>query len=650
MRKESYSTNRDVKKIMSLLLAFVLVIGLFSLPVSADELAIAEDLTGKLIIVHTNDTHGGEVAVEGESIGISGVAQIVADYEAAGAEVFLFSAGDAIQGAPLVNLSEGQTAIKFMNLAGYDLMVPGNHEFDFGYENLKELEELAEFPIISANILNKQTGKAEFGNSIILETGIGKIGIFGLTTAETQTKANPKYVASLTFQANEEMYKVAQDEVEELKELGADYIISVVHLGIDEGSRPNTSYDLIDNVEGIDVVIDGHSHSVIEAGTEYNGTFLTSAGTKYSHVGIIIMDEENIETKLISAADYNKVNEEVNAYVNEVNTEIDTQLSEVFATTEILLDGNKDPGVRTQETNLGNFSADAILWAANEAVGGGVDAAITNGGGIRESIQAGDISMKDMKTVFPFGNTVTTVEITGAQLIEVLEASTFCTPVSVGAFPQVSAIEFTIDTSVPYENGEQFPETTYYAPANPGARIKDVKVAGEPVELDKTYIIATNDFLAEGGDTYYLFKDLEQYDTYVALEDALVNYTQEVLDGVITEEKYGLPKGQITIVSEVVVPEESVEEVPVEVEPVEEAPLVLEPVEEETVIPEEPVAEQPVAAIGTYTVVKGDNLWKIAAKYLDSGARYTEIFELNKDSISNPNFIYPSQVFVMPAK
>ena len=216
--------------------------------------------------------------------------------------------------------------------------------------------------------------------------------------------------------------------------------------------------------------------------------------------------------------------------------------------------------------------------------------------------------------------------------------------------PQVSAIEFTIDTSVPYENGEQFPETTYYAPANPGARIKDVKVAGEPVELDKTYIIATNDFLAEGGDTYYLFKDLEQYDTYVALEDALVNYTQEVLDGVITEEKYGLPKGQITIVSEVVVPEESVEEVPVEVEPVEEAPLVLEPVEEETVIPEEPVAEQPVAAIGTYTVVKGDNLWKIAAKYLDSGARYTEIFELNKDSISNPNFIYPSQVFVMPAK
>ena len=646
MRKESYSTNRDVKKIMSLLLAFVLVIGLFSLPVSADELAIAEDLTGKLIIVHTNDTHGGEVAVEGESIGISGVAQIVADYEAAGAEVFLFSAGDAIQGAPLVNLSGGQTAIKFMNLAGYDLMVPGNHEFDFGYENLKELEELAEFPIISANILNKQTGKAEFGNSIILETGIGKIGIFGLTTAETQTKANPKYVASLTFQANEEMYKVAQDEVEELKELGADYIISVVHLGIDEGSRPNTSYDLIDNVEGIDVVIDGHSHSVIEAGTEYNGAFLTSAGTKYSHVGIIIMDEENIETKLISAADYNKVNEEVNAYVNEVNTEIDAQLSEVFATTEILLDGNRDPGVRTQETNLGNFSADAILWAANEAVGGGVDAAITNGGGIRESIQAGDISMKDMKTVFPFGNTVTTVEITGAQLIEVLEASTFSTPVSVGAFPQVSAIEFTIDTSVPYENGEQFPETTYYAPANPGARIKDVKVAGEPVELDKTYIIATNDFLAEGGDTYYLFKDLEQYDTYVALEDALVNYTQEVLDGVITEEKYGLPKGQITIVSEVVVPEESVEELPVE----EETAIPEEPVEEETVIPEEPVAEQPVAAIGTYTVVKGDNLWKIAAKYLDSGARYTEIFELNKDSISNPNFIYPSQVFVMPAK
>ncbi|NLL81863.1 MAG: LysM peptidoglycan-binding domain-containing protein [Tissierellia bacterium] len=645
MRKEYYSTNRGVKRLMSLLLALVLVIGLYA-PVSADEFAAAvEDLTGKLVIVYTNDTHGGEVAIEGVSIGAAGVAQIVKDYEEAGAEVLLVSAGDAIQGDPLVNLSKGKTAIEFMNLIGYDFMVPGNHEFDFGYDNLKELVELAEFPIHSVSVLIENTGLPAFGESVVLETEIGKVGLFGITTPETQTKANPKNVASLKFLADVEMYQAAQKEVGHLEELGADYIISVAHLGIDEGSRPNTSYDLLENVKGIDILIDGHSHSIIE-GEVVNGTILTSTGTKYGHVGVIVIDEENIESRLISAEEYNRVDESINAVVNEIAAEIDEELSKVFAVSEVFLDGNRDPGVRTQETNLGNFSADAILWAANEAVGGGVDAAITNGGGIRESIAAGDVTMKDMKTVFPFGNTISTVEITGAQLIEILEASTFSIPQSIGAFPQVSGIEFTLDTSVPYENGEQFPDSTYFAPANPGARIKDVRIGGEAIDLDKVYTVATNDFLAAGGDTYYLLKNLESYNTYVALEDALVNYTEEVLDGVISEEKYGQAAGLITIVGEPVVEEEEV-------------------IPEETVVPEVPVTEEPVGPTipveptvqelpqydaETYTVVKGDSLWKIARKYLGKGARYTEIFELNKDKISNPNYIYPSQVLVMPAR
>ena len=174
MRKEYYSTNRGVKRLMSLLLALVLVIGLYA-PVSADEFAAAvEDLTGKLVIVYTNDTHGGEVAIEGVSIGAAGVAQIVKDYEEAGAEVLLVSAGDAIQGDPLVNLSKGKTAIEFMNLIGYDFMVPGNHEFDFGYDNLKELVELAEFPIHSVSVLIENTGLPAFGESVVLETEIGK--------------------------------------------------------------------------------------------------------------------------------------------------------------------------------------------------------------------------------------------------------------------------------------------------------------------------------------------------------------------------------------------------------------------------------------------------------------------------------------------
>lgn len=652
MKKVSYDLKGKAKKIFSLLLVLVMALSLAGTPVFAaedtDATPIPElslelgDLTGTLVIIHTNDTHGADVAVPGNSLGTAGIARLVRDYEEAGAEVLLISAGDGIQGDPLVNLSSGKTAINFMNLAGYNMMVPGNHEFDFGYLNLLELEALAKFPIIAANILDKTSGQPVFDENIIFDTSIGKIGVFGLTTPETLTKANPNNVASLTFPEGEAMYKIAQEQVDILKEAGVEYIVGVFHLGIDEGSEPNRSSDVIAKVDGIDIVIDGHSHSIIE-GEKYGDTILVSAGTKLSSAGIIILDGNRVKTDLISVEEYNLVDEAVNTYINKVNDDIDLELSETFAKTQVFLDGNRDPGVRTQETNLGDFSADAILWAANEAVGGGIDAAITNGGGIRASIEIGDVTMKDMKTVFPFGNTIATVKVKGAQLIEILEASTYSTPTAVGGFPQVAGIEFTINTGVPYVNGEQFPDSTYYGPANPGTRISNVKIGGEDIDLDKTYTIATNDFLAAGGDTYYLFKKLESHNTYVALEDALVSYTEKVLDGVISKEQYGKPAGRITIIDEVVV--EEVEEVE-KVEETEEAEEVeIDEIEEETAEDIEETTDEV-----TYKVVEGDNLWKIAKKQLGSGSRYVEIYELNKDQIKNPNMIYIDQELVIPAK
>lgn len=666
-------------KIFALFLALLLVLGLQGAMVSAEE--VTEDLSGKLVIIHTNDTHGGDVAEAGKSIGTAGIAQLVKDYEAKGAEVLLVSAGDAIQGDPLVNLSKGLNAIMFMNEAGYDLIVPGNHEFDFGYDNLKELEQKAKFPIVSSNILDKKTGEPVFTENMIIETKVGKIGIFGLTTPETLTKANPKNVATLKFLAGEELYENARQQVEKLTKAGADYIICVAHLGIDDESEPNRSVDVIENVEGIDVLIDGHSHSVIE-GEKYGNTILVSAGTKLSHAGVVTIDKGGITTKLISASEYSSVDRSVYKTIVIEAARINEMLSEKFATTEVLLDGNRDPGVRTMETNLGDFAADAILWAANNAVGGGVDAAITNGGGIRASIQIGDVTMKDMKTVFPFGNTVATVKVTGAQLLELLEASTCSTPLAIGAFPQVSGIEFTIDTTVPYVNGEQYPDSTYFAPANPGARIKNVKVNGKPLDLEKTYTIATNDFLAAGGDTYYLLKNQNSYNTNVALEDALINYINEVLNGVISEEMYGAPKGRITILTEPVaetetaeeeavteemIQNEIAEEVAEETETAEEINEDVEEdkqkneadVEEEIEEVEEEVEEEIEEEIEAeteaeeeyiyYTVVKGDCLWKIARKYLGSGARYMEIYELNKDILKSPDRIYIGQVLKIPA-
>jgi 2',3'-cyclic-nucleotide 2'-phosphodiesterase (5'-nucleotidase family) len=587
------------------------------------------DLSGKLVILHTNDTHGGDVAVAGKSIGTAGVAKLAEDYEAAGAEVLVISAGDATQGDPLVNLSKGATAIDFMNLAKYDLMVPGNHEFDYDYDNLLALETRADFPFISANILDKATGNPVFDANITFDTAIGKVGIFGLTTPETLTKANPDNVASLSFPEGEAMYAIAQAQVDALKAEGCNTIICVAHLGTDAGSEPNTSMNVIQNVQGIDLLIDGHSHSVID-GTTVSQTVLTSAGTKLAYVGVDILDGSHTDSYLISAEDYSDVNASVNAIINAKAAEIDAQLAAKFAVSEVLLDGNRAPGVRTQETNLGDFAADAILWAANEAVGSGaVDGAITNGGGIRTSIAIGDITMKDMKTVFPFGNTISTVKVTGAQLLELIEAATFSTPESLGAFPQVAGIEFTLNTAITYEKGAQYPDSTYFAPASPGTRVTNVKVGGKALDLSKTYTIATNNFTASGGDTYYLFKNCETFNTYVALEDALVNYTTEILGGIVTEAKYGQPAGRISIVAE----------------------ATTETATEAAAAPADTTTIATAAqGVKVYTVVSGDSLWKIAESTLGDGDRYMEIFELNKSVLTNPNRIITGQSLNVPAE
>ncbi|GHU72529.1 hypothetical protein FACS1894184_20330 [Clostridia bacterium] len=251
----------------------------------------------------------------------------------------------------------------------------------------------------------------------------------------------------------------------------------------------------------------------------------------------------------LSTALYKPAQADVAALVKGVTDEVNAQLSQAFAVTEVLLDGSRDPGVRTQETNLGDFAADAILYAAQKAVGDHVVAAVTNGGGIRASIQIGDITMNDMKTVFPFGNVVSTLTVTGAELLEALEAGTFTTPGAIGAFPQVAGIEFTIDTAVEWVPGDAYPESTYFKPANPGSRVSIQTVGGEAFDQEALYTIATNDFCAAGGDTYYAFKypnSTSGINTGVALEDALIDYVTSQLDGVVGEQ-YAEPAGRITI-------------------------------------------------------------------------------------------------------
>ena len=545
------------KKVLSLLMAVVMT---FSLAVTANAAEeTAQDLNGDIVILHTNDVHGA----------IAGYAKVAAlkdAYEARGAYVLLMDAGDFIQGDPTVSTSEGATAVELMNLAGYDVVSLGNHEFDYGYQNLKDLEADADFAIVDANVL--YNGRVAFEDNLVFTAPDGtKIGVFGLDTPETATKAHPAKIQGVTFLAGEDLYDCAQEQVDALTAEGCNYIVCLGHLGIDDESAGNRSIDLLEKVEGIDVFIDGHSHSTQDditaaltaasqaGGNEIsvdssmvNGTVLTSTGTKLESVGVVTIDGETgrIDASTVSAASLTDEDADVAARAAAIQKEIDDEYGTVFAKTEVALNGEREPGNRTEETNLGDLITDALVWGA-EREGTEVDAAVTNGGGIRASIAAGDITKKDINTVLPFGNTLSIVQVTGAELLEALEASTYCTPTSIGGFPQVSGIEFTVDTTKAYDQGEQYPGSTYYGPKSI-QRVTIETVGGEPFDANATYTIATNDFMAAGGDTYYAFAAASvNYDLGLSMDEVVMDYITDELKGTVTAEAYGEPAGRITV-------------------------------------------------------------------------------------------------------
>ena len=530
------------KKVLSLVLVLAMM---FSLCITAGAEEPAEDLSGSIIILHTNDVHG---AIDG----YAKAAALKKTYEGMGAYVLLMDAGDFIQGDPTVSTSEGATAVELMNLAGYDVAAPGNHEFDYGYANLKALASEADFPIVAANVL--YGGKAAFNDNVTFTAPDGtKIGVFGLDTPETATKAHPAKIKGVTFLADDELFACAQEQVNELEAEGCDIIVCLGHLGIDDESTGNRSMDLLEEVDGIDLFIDGHSHSDLDdiAGAVgescmVNDTILTSTGTKFENIGLVVISDGVMEATAIPTADITvKPDGTVADRAAAIQKAVDDEYGAVFAKTEVELNGVKAE-VRTGETNLGNLITDALVWGAAEA-GTKVDAAVTNGGGIRASISKGNITKKDINTVLPFGNTLSNVKVTGAELLEALEASTYCTPETIGGFPHVSGIVFTVDTGKVYDQGEQYPGSTYYGPKSI-QRVSIQSVGGKAFDPNATYTIATNDFMAAGGDTYYAFKTASvNYDLGVPMDEVVMEYVTEELDGVVTAEDYGASEGRITI-------------------------------------------------------------------------------------------------------
>ena len=510
------------------------------------------DFSGKTVIIHSNDVHG---AIDGYAY-MAKCAQQVRDL---GGEVILADAGDFSQGAPYVSLSQGHTAIEMMNAVGYDIATLGNHEFDFGYDKLMENLKDANFPVISANVY--KDGKLILPATAILERGGLKIGFFGMETPETATKVNPSLISGISFSPFEQLYEAAQSAVDSLKAEGVDLIIGLWHLGIDDESASNgyRSSDVYDKVEGIDFVIDAHSHTVMTEDGDNNP--IQSTGTRFATIGAVIIDNATgkIVDHYLLPTQYLKKDDDVDATAQEIISAVDEEYGAPFATTEVLLNGERDPGNRTMETNLGDLISDAMVWSVTREGGPEQDevagvVGITNGGGIRASIEIGEVSMKDVNTVLPFGNTVAVVYVKGSELLEALEASTFCTPSAIGGYPQTSGIEWILDTTVEYDQGELYhnadgSDTSYYAPASI-KRVTITAVNGEAFDPDATYAVVTNNFCAAGGDTYNAFmrafQDGAGFDTGIPMDEAVTNYVTDVLDGKITAEAYGEPRGSET--------------------------------------------------------------------------------------------------------
>lgn len=540
-------------KLLSVAIVFALVLSMMSGVFAAVTLpGEDDDLSGQLVILHTNDSHG-RIKEDGTSMGMSAVKYLADRYENAGASVLILDAGDTLHGLPIVTASRGESAVDVMNAVGYSAMAPGNHDFNYGYEHILELEEEMNFPVLAANVTYEADGSLVFGDHIVITCGEYTIGVFGMATPETVTKTNPNNVVGLDFN-EDNLAGIAQAQCDELKELGCDIIICLAHLGDDVSSTPYRSTDVLEQVTDIDLWVDGHSHSVLNDDGEahlVNGTLVASTGEYTKNIGVVTYDGAEFDAGLVHYADlcntYEQDGEiitefygydpEITALVQNYYDEMMEFYSEVVGHTDVLLNGTRE-FVRTQETNLGDLAADAILAAAPNA-----DFALTNGGGIRANIEIGDITRYDLFTVFPFGNMVATVELTGAQIVYILEAATHACPGIDGAFPQVSGITFEIHTYIEYE-GE------YANPTNPGSRIQNVCINGEPIDLDATYVMATNDFLAAGGDTYaILAENFENSGILIGinLEDALINYIQNIDDNCAG---YAEPAGRIVIVDE----------------------------------------------------------------------------------------------------
>lgn len=524
----------------------------------------AQEESGDIAILYTNDVHCAVNADEENGVlGYAAVAGMKKELQESGYDVALVDAGDAIQGEAIGTLSNGAYLVDIMNAVGYDAAIPGNHEFDYGMENFLSLTEAAEYPYISCNFMDLRSDETVFEPYTILELGGKKLAFVGVTTPRTITSSTPAYFQDENgeyiygFCQDEDgtaLYETVQAAVDAAKEEGAEFVIALAHLGIEAGTSPWMSTELIENTTGIDVVLDGHSHSTVEEekvkNKEGKEVLLTSTGTKLAAVGqLTISAEGEISSELVTGTDARDA--EVQSKIDGITAEFEADLQEVVGETTVDLVINEPSTldqtekirlIRSAETNLGDFCADAYRYVT------GADIALVNGGGIREDILAGDITYNDIISVHPYGNAVCMVEATGQQVLDALECGAMVTPEEFGGFQQVSGLTYEIDVDTP--SSVKLDDNGMFVGVDGEYRVKNVMVGEEPLDPEKTYTVASHNYmLKNGGDGMNMFMECEILLDEVMLDNqALIEYLKTGLNGVVGEQ-YKEPYGEGRIIA-----------------------------------------------------------------------------------------------------
>ena len=595
-----------MRKIISLLLALVMVLGLFAACGNTAEPTVSatEEPTeapteavvpaSDIAILYTNDVH----TYIDNPLSYDVIAAVKAELQKEYDYVLLVDAGDAIQGTAYGSMDKGETIIKLMNAAGYDLATLGNHEFDYGMEGTMNVIEWAEFPYTSCNFYHEEAGvkgEAVLEPYIMVECGADKVAFVGITTPESFTKSTPAYFQDENgnyiygISGGDDgaaLYADVQTAVDAAKAAGATKVIALGHLGDDPASQPWTSEETIANVSGLTAFIDGHSHSTVEgkevAGKDGNPVLLTQTGEYFGAIGMMVLKadgtiatdligyeeilegqvDENGEavldedgnqvmdvvgyklvSELYTGAEWGSV-EAVATIKNDWIAAIDEQLGTVIGTSNVAL-GNYDADgnrlVRSQETNTGDFCADALYFLFDD-MGLDVDVAIMNGGGVRNKTDiSGDLSFKTAKEIHTFGNVACLQTITGQQLLDALEwGARDAGTAECGGFLQVAGITYKIDTAWPESTGKDDKGVWTGAPTG-GYRVHDVQVynketgAYEPLDLAASYNLAGYNYtLRDLGDGFNMFSGAVNVLDYV-MEDYMVlaNYVQAFEGGVV---------------------------------------------------------------------------------------------------------------------